>query len=280
MVPGPASDTFAADWVEQHIVSEATCAEWGVTLDRIPLYVSTDRDGHRVTLRGHDRGEQALVADVAAALAAQDAPVDVVIVAGGSFDLRSPQSSDGEWTEDFLTRKRDYYRTLPLHPAVERAASEVAEAQANGFIGLHLRYSDRSHQAPRTSSIEAALAKQAAESGLTSVFIASDTSSAREEWTQRAITMGLRPWDLTSRFAGLALETSAGPALADWRTLGRSDRLVYFVESSYAVEACVSSGSWRQSSALATSRGRAAAQRALTWGRAGLSYPARHWFSG
>lgn len=281
MVPGPAGDAFAHEWVERHVVSEQACAaEWGVSLASIPLYVGSDPEHARVTLRGHDRGEQALMTEFRAALARSTDPDDVVIVAGGSFDYQSPESVDGTWSESFLTAKRDYYRALPLHPAVEAAANEVVDAHPDGFIGLHLRYSDRSHQAPMPGAIAKAIEDQAGSSGLSSVFIASDSPAALREWTDRVRSAGLEPWDLTERFAGLARATSAGPALADWRVLSRSSRMVYFAESSYSVEACVASGSWVESTALATSPTRAAGHRLLTWGRAALTYPQRHWGSG
>ena len=128
-------------------------------------------------------------------------------------------------------------------------------------------------------SIQRALETQAEQSGLSSVFIASDTDRARENWTARVERMGLRPFDLSESFASLAAATSAGPAMADWRVLGRSRRLVHFAESSYAVEACVAAGSWRESSALPTSSVRALAHRGWTLGRAGVTYPSRHWGS-
>ena len=281
MVPGPAEDAFGAEWVARHVVSEETCAsEWGVSLGSIPLYVGSDAEHAHVTLRGHDRGEQALMAQFRDALERWAEPVDVVIVAGGSFDYQSPASPDGQWSEAFLTAKRDYYRALPLHAAVEAAATDAVDAHPDGFIGLHLRYSDRSHQAPMPGAIAKAIEEQAASSGLTSVFIASDSRAALREWPDRVRSTGLEPWDLTDRSSALAQATSAGPALADWRVLSRSARLVYFAESSYSVEACVASGSWAVSTALATSPTRAVGHRLLTWGRAAVTYPQRHWGSG
>ena len=275
-VPGPATDTFSAEWCAQFAVNEA---EIGVTLDRVPLYVSHDRDRGIVSLRGHDRGEQALMGELGEALAGIHDPVDLVIVAGGSFDLADPDATEGTWSEGFLAAKRDFYRALPLHPGIESAASAAVASHPVGFIGLHLRYSDRSHQAPLPRSIQRALEMQAEQSGLSSVFIASDTDRAREHWTARVERMGLRPFDLSDSFASLAAITSAGPAMADWRVLSRSRRLVHFAESSYAVEACVAAGSWRESSALPTSSVRALAHRGWTLGRAGVTYPSRHWGS-
>ena len=274
MVPGPASETFSSDWCQQFARTEA---EIGITLDQVPIYVTHDLNLGVVRLRGHNLGEQALMGVLGDTLAGIHEPVDLVIVAGGSFDLTDPDATDGTWSEDFLAAKRDFYRALPLHPGIESAASTAVASHPEGFIGLHLRYSDRSHQAPMPRSIQRALETQAEQSGVSSVFIASDTDRAREHWTARVKRMGLRPFDLSDSFASLAAATSAGPAMADWRVLGRSRRLVHFAESSYAVEACVAAGSWRESSALPTSSVRALAHRGWTLGRAGVTYPSRHW---
>ena len=207
---------------------------------------------------------------------AEAAGRDLVIVAGGSFDISGPSCAEGAWSESFLSAKRDFYRGLPLNSAIESTAAEFSSAHPDGYLGLHLRYSDRAHQAPTPWAIKRALARQAAETGLTDVFIASDSPRARAEWSRRVEGMGLRAWNLSDSFAALASATSAGPALGDWRILGGSTRLVFFAESSYSVEACVASGSWASSSALPTSRARAVGHRALSHLRAAVTYPARN----
>ena len=274
MVPGPASDTFSSEWCQQFARTEA---EIGITLDQVPLYVTHDRDLGIVGLRGHDIGEQALMGPLGDTLAGIQGPVDLVIVAGGSFDLTNPGATEGTWSDDFLAEKRDFYRALPLHPVIESASEVAVASHPEGFIGLHLRYSDRSHQAPMPLSIQRALHKQAEQSGQSSVFIASDTDRAREQWTARVERMGLQPFDLADSFTSLAAVTSAGPAMADWRVLSRSRRLVHFAESSFAVEACVAAGAWRESSVLPTSSVRARAHRGWTLSKAGVTYPSRHW---
>ncbi len=280
MVPGAASDAFAADWCSRYVVSEDVAArDFGVRLDIVPRYLTVDPRASRISVRGHDRGEQSLMGDLAAALADTDKPVDLVIVAGGSFDIATPDAADGEWSDTFLAAKRDYYRALAFHPAIEEAARTVTARHPDGYLGLHLRYSDRAHQAPRTRTIRAELLRQVKSSGLSDVFIASDSPDARARWTDTAGRLGLRPDSLADEFPRLAATTSAGPALADWRALARAQHLVYFAESSYAVEACVASGSWSSSSALATSGVRAFGHRSMTLGRAAVTYPARHWFS-
>ncbi len=283
MVPGPVTDTVAPQWCESFCVSEEQVSDsLGVTLADIPLYVSHNAERGWVGLRGHDRGEQALMGELARtldlALTQGAGPIDLVIVAGGSFDLSDATAPDGAWSDAFLRAKASFYRALPLHPAIESAAHAVAAEHPSGFLGLHLRYSDRAHQAPTPWAIRRAIEAQAAATGLSDVFVASDSPRAREQWSQRLSRMGLSPFDLSDHFADLATATSAGPALADWRLLSLSQRLVYFAESSYSVEASVASGSWAQSSALATSRPRALAQRGLTLARAALTYPSRHWF--
>jgi hypothetical protein len=276
MVPGPPSDTFAAGWCDEFILTEDQArSAFHVGLDDVPRYVTTSADGTWIGLRGHDLGEQALMGELLAALEAAPAPVDLVIVAGGSFDITDPAALEGQWSETFLAAKRDFYRALPLNPAIEAAACEFSSSHPRGYLGLHLRYSDRAHQAPTPWAIKRALARQAAETGLTDVFIASDSGRARADWARRVEGMGLRPFHLSGSFAALGAATSAGPALGDWRVLGGSARVVFFAESSYSVEACVASGTWGSSDALPTSRARALGHRGLTLAKSALTYPSR-----
>ncbi len=278
LVPGPASDTLGADFVANHVVTaDQALGDHGVTIDGVPLYVSIDRPRGMVFLRGHDRGEQPLMGEVSALLQDDSQPATLVIVAGGSFYLDPLGRPEPLWREAFLSAKRDVYRSLPLVAAAENAAASAVAEHGADFIGLHLRYSDRAHQAPTERAIRRALADQSQATGLARVFVASDTPRARERWFEILRGMGLEPWAITHQAWDRREAGSAAPALADWRVLGRSRRLVYFAESSFAVEAAVASGTWAESTALAVSRPRALAYRGIVTARAALTYPSRHW---
>jgi hypothetical protein len=155
-------------------------------------------------------------------------------------------------------------------------AVDSALAGRASFIGLHLRYSDRSHQAPLDRSIRKALRASADDSGITSVFIASDTASARDRWIDESRLLGLDPWFVSHDSLARSNVEGSRAALVDWRVLSRAQRLVYFAESSFAVEAAVAGPGFDDSIALGTSRLRKAAVRSTGFVRAGLTYPRRH----
>jgi hypothetical protein len=248
-VPGPTTDTFSSDFCARYLVSEDHVRDtYGITVSEIPRYVSQGATGGWVGLRGHDRGEQALLPELVDLINGQETIPLLVIVAGGTFHLGDP--SDRVASTAFLQAKRDFYRGLPLHEGIESAVARELESDPRPYIGLHLRYSDRSHQAPLPRAIVTALRDASESSGIGRVFIASDTGAQLSEWHERVRDMGLEPWSVTHETIDRRDPRSGHAALIDWRLLGNSERLVYFAESSYATEAAVAAGAWESSIAL------------------------------
>ena len=148
------------------------------------------------------------------------------------------------------------------------------------FLGLHLRYSDRAYQAPLDGAIRKALIDIRDASGLSSVFIASDTNEARTQWVSECKSLGLNPWFIEQDSWDRSKTGSGHAALVDWRVLGHSQRLVYFSESTFAVEAAVAAGAYDRSIPLAPHPRQAAAVKSRELIRAAVTYPRRHgWFS-
>jgi hypothetical protein len=258
----PASEVFDTAFIDDHLVSADALESHGVRVDGIPLYVS--RHGDVVGLRGHDRGEQALLQECLDLIAGAPAPARLVVVAGGSFHLVRDGHGEHDERERYLVAKRDYYRALPLHPAIEERARTMLTAHPEPFIALHLRYTDLAHKAPFPRDIERAVRELAERTGITHVFIASDSRPALQLWHSRMIAMGLVPWSLDSE--GL---TGSQAALADWRLLGSSHTLVHFAGSSFSTEAAVAAGTWSRSVALPAHPLREAAMRVREHGRHG-----------
>jgi hypothetical protein len=205
--------------------------------------------------------------DLARAIATTPDAELIAVVAGGSFS--ADDIASGAARTRFLERKRDFYRFLPLHPSIEAQVGAALAAQPEDYLGLHLRYTDRGHQAPLPRDIRAALRAAAEASGLSRVFVASDTPSQLLRWHEEVRALDLEPWSIEHAAVDREDPRSAHAALTDWQLLGRADRLVYFAESSYATEAAVSAGAWDTSIALAPHAGRAAAVRAREYVAAG-----------
>jgi len=255
-VPGPATDTLGAGFCDRYeLAPEWSVEHYSIDVDTVPRYVTRSPDGRWIGLRGHDRGEQALVPELEAAIRAQGHVELVVAVAGGTFRLDTSQAG----SERFLERKRDFYRALPLHEGIESTVRDVLAEQPGPYLGLHLRYTDRGHQAPLPRDIRAALVTAADRTGLARVFVASDTARHRDRWHDEVRSLGLEPWSIDHPVLDREDPASAHAALIDWRLLGHARRLVYFAESSYATEAAVAAGAWSTSVALRPHRGRAAA---------------------
>ena len=229
-------------------VSEPELTEiLGFDLGSFPHYVNAhvvSEVGRVVTFAGHERGEQPLMTQLAQELQSSDWEV-LVILAGGRFFFEAGSQSN-EWdSEMFRTARKSWYQTLELAPEIENSVNSIS---SEPFIGMHLRYSDRSHQAPSRSEIQRAVVSKCQQLGLNRVFLASDSLEERMYWQKLLPTLGIFPWVLeTENFSEHA---GAQLALADWRVLGRSQAVVYFAKSSFGYEAAVASGKFTESIAL------------------------------
>ncbi len=273
VVPVPAERVLSESLCRQHIVdSEQVRASTGLDPQAVPRYLH--RHGGTITLAGHDRGEQVFMPELAQMLA-MERPEQIVIQAGGHFFL--PLAGADEVS--FRGRRHDFYGGPILDAAVEAEVVRQA-AQHHPYIGLHLRYTDRAHQAPTSRAITRALHDVVERTSTRSVFIASDTAAARTSWVERLERQGLAPWTAAHDSWDRSVAGSEFAAMVDWRLLTRAAGLVYFAESSFAVEAAVASTGHEHSVALAPSPWRYAAVRGSTLVRAAVTYPRRHGWPG
>ena len=249
VVPGGALETFTPEFCDEFVLdADQVHRDYGFRNQDLPRYLNVDPTRRLVVLAGHDRGEQVFM-------------------------------PDREWLEEFRNLRCSYYRELPLNSAIEDSARSSL-AGREPFLGLHLRYSDRAHQAPLEAAIRRALIEARDASGLSSVFIASDTATARTKWVSECKSLGLNPWFIEQDSWDRSKTGSGHAALVDWRVLGHSQRLVYFSESTFAVEAAVAAGAYDRSIALAPNLRQGAAVKSRELIRAAVTYPKRHgWFS-
>jgi len=223
----------------------------GFDLGSFPHYVNShvvSGIGRVVTFAGHEQGEQPLMTELVQELESSEWN-ELVIVAGGRFFLEAGGESN-EWdSEKFRAARQSWYQSLALAPEIENKVNSFSNER---FIGLHLRYSDRSHQAPSRSEIKRAVMSMCEQAGVSRVFLASDSVGEREYWQNLLPTLGLIPWELDTEI--LSELAGAQLALADWKILGQAQALVYFAESSFGYEAAVSSGRFATSIALEPNR--------------------------
>jgi hypothetical protein len=272
----PANALFSEIFCREFVRSEAEIDEmFGIRKEEIPRYLNIDPSAGIITLAGHDRGEQIFISELRAALQSNPEIHTLALIAGGHFGFTEPNLSM-QAQESFLHPARGaWYRQLSLNNEIEQKV--LAECNAHpSYVALHLRYTDRSHQVPSNRSISQALETLAARSTTRSLFIASDTATARDEWASRAGTLGFEPWSVKHSVWDRSDPRSAHPALIDWRLLGNSEAMVYFSESSFAYEAAVATGTFDQSIGLSPHKLSAIRASATQIIQAAITYPKRH----
>ncbi len=268
----PASSVFAPEYCASRVLDLPDVrTRFGIDIESLPRYLDVDPQRSLITLAGHDHGEQRYMAALRDAISHSRSGATVVITAGGHYFLPRNGVPTDEQHRAFLIRRGEWYRQLSLQPDIEASATR-ALAEHLRFLALHLRYTDRSLQAPTDRQIAAALEELGTRSDASSLFIASDVPAKRDLWFTRAMAMGFSPWFIEHPGIDRSNPRSAHPALIDWRILGSADALVYFTESSFAHEAAVAAGNVDSSIGLsahsARTRLRSAAQvvtSAATW---------------
>ena len=276
VVPEGPEFTFDPDFCAEVIVTPRQCMDnWGLAREELPRYLNVLQDRRLIVLAGHERGEQVFMADLARAIEAASHSTTIVIIAGGQFFLDSDSTLHPNWQTMFRVARHDYYASVPFHPAIENGAAR-AIADREPFLGLHLRYTDRAHQAPSDSQIRTALMSAADSSGLANVFVAADSRAIRERWSKVADEVGLQPWSFDHGSWDRSAIGSGQAALTDWRILTRAEQLIYFAESTFAEEAAVASSGYDRSIALGPNAVRSTLLRARGLAQAAVSYPQRH----
>lgn len=273
VAPAPAAAVFGSSLLRHVQQPDTFRVNLGMDLGDVPLHFRIDRGRGLATLRGHLKGEQYFMPEVLQAIR-EGSVRELLIVAGGKFALVDERVLSAHSSAMFRERRRAFYAGLRLHDDVEQAVSQRVSSK-EPFMGLHLRYSDRDHQAPMQRSIGHALQKVRERSGLTRLFIASDVPSQRDSWSSRARAMGFETWSEAPAAFPRSDPRSAHAALIDWRLLAASRAAVYFAESSFAEEAIVASGNFDDCVALPPSAVRSIAVRGRRLAQSAVTYPQR-----
>lgn len=266
---------FHKDFVAERVLSVDELRESrGIDRSQAPLYLNLSADKKTLWLAGHDKGEQFFMPDLRDALRSTTVET-VFIVAGGKFTLYGSRVLSPSQADSFMNKRRDFYSALKLHPSIDQAVSLEATKHPH-FSAIHLRHSDRDRQAPWRHSTRRAVLALIERDQPDSVFVASDTKSARTNWLDYLTRRGATAWTTSPATMDRGSSSAAIGALIDWRLLGLSHSMVYFKESSFAEEAAVASGYWQRCVALPASRSRRVYVTAVEYSRALVTYPVRH----
>lgn len=270
IAPAQALDLFSESAVRRTFwdVEQVTSVVGGAHQD-LPRYLTLDPDRRIVVLAGHDRGEQAFMGELLSALAAPCEPTSLVVIAGGKFHL--------DTHEDFDRQRRVFYEAVPWRADIGDAVA-AATHERSPYVGLHVRGTDRSREAPPAHAVREALARLK-ELGPTSLFIAADTEDARLRWTDEALSLGFEPWSRASVNRDRTVVAEGVDAVIDWRVLGKAQAIVHAASSSFGAEAAVCTAQPSACIALTASPSRQRLRAAGDWATAAVTYPRRRWRS-
>ena len=275
--PAQAKIVFDSAVIDSDFISEEKCQQMcGFPPNEIPRYLNTSatESGARVvTLAGYELGEQYFMRELRDLI---DTSPDVQIIAissGGRFSLKSETPSVAWDSQNFQSERARWYAKQNFSEKIESAIRGAAVSEP--YFGLHLRYSDRAHQAPTRREINRAVQRLASEINVRRVFIASDSRTEREWWSIKLKEQGFSVWWHDTAGNNRTHESGALGALIDWRLLGMSKSLVYFKESSYGYEAAVATQNFSGSIGLEANRIRSLSVRGKDLARNAITAPKR-----
>ena len=231
VAPAGAPEILAGDVIRDCFIDSDHVSDLlGMSHSQMPRYLTIDRDRGVAFLAGHDRGEQFFVPALIRELNASQGVSTLVVAAGGKFHVPNEV--------DFNEKRRHFYASIGWHSDIVSRLQATSMVE-HPYIGLHIRQTDRSREAPTSPAIERALRTLSRRSGITNVFITADTAPARTEWSNRAAQLRLTPWTSDAVVFNRHDERSAPDAIVDWLLLGRASGLVYSAASSFGQEAAI-----------------------------------------
>jgi hypothetical protein len=243
-------------------------AELGIPLLEFAPHLR--RRGSIISLAGDLLGEQHFMPELSLMIDSLTEQTTIVIRGGGNFSL----SHSPSWIE----RSR-WYKSFVFNPEIEQEARNAC-GRHEPYLGLHLRYTDRSHETPTRAQIRKALFKLIESTGIHTVFIASDSRSQLNRWTEILNNAGVKSWSYEPALTTGSVENRGVDALIDWRILTKAEALVFFAASSFGSEAAVATGHFKKSIALAPSQRIRIWNRVIELGRSLYRYPKNHgWIS-
>ena len=260
-----ADDLFDTSSLPSFMPPDELQSVLGATHTSLPRYLTVIPERNLIVLAGHDRGEQVFMPELQALVATSAPGTVLLIIAGGHFGI----SSQAELRQ----QRRAFYWSIPWSPDIESRTQILLHDRAP-FIGLHVRQTDRSREAPTPTQITAAIQDMHRRTGLRDVFVATDTLDSRHAWQQHLRGMALQPWVAQTRSHERNSTTAGVDAMVEWRVLGNASGLIFSAASSFGAEAAVAAGDV-PTSPLRASASRQRIRDVGAIAQSALSYPKR-----
>ena len=231
VAPADASTLFSPSLMSESFVSLDYVSDLlGRPHSEMPRYLTINKSNGVAFLAGHDRGEQYFMEELLHELQTQPGIVALVIVAGGKFRL--------PYEQEFTSKRRTFYRQVSWHSEIQnqRLNTRLPDTE---YLGLHIRETDRSREAPTQRSLTRAVRHLAEELKIENILVTGDTDSARSRWFEDLERLGLSPWVSSATNFNRGESESARDAITDWTLLGRSEAIIYSAQSSFGQEAAI-----------------------------------------
>jgi len=267
IAPATQTDFFDPDAPVDWITPEELTDLLGSPHHMLPRYLTEMPERGLLVLAGHDRGEQHFMHQMREGVERAAQPLTLVIMAGGQFGVVGDQQQ--------RAYRSQFYRALPWSRDISHAV-ETALAGRGPFIGLHIRQTDRSREAPTPKQLNLALRAMVENTGIRDAFIAADSSVALARWRNDVTSMGFNPWSVQTRSHDRGSRQASIDALIEWQILGHSSAVIYSARSSFGAEAAVMAGNV-PIAALQSSANQQRLRALREMLRAAVTYPARHW---
>lgn len=239
VAPASAADFFVWPMPSTTLIDEEALESiLGKPHAELPRYLNRIPDTRVLVLAGHDRGEQVFMNDVVSRILEDSTIQTLVIIAGGRFGIPGPT--------DLAEQRSHFYQSLNWVSDIRTPAERFSDEWAP-YLGLHIRGTDRSLEAPTRRMVTSALHQLRAESTISSLFIAADSPESSEFGYSVAEETGFTPWTTGVVDHDRGSVEAGRQAMTDWLVLSRSRGVIYSAASTFAHEAAVAGGCMKNS---------------------------------
>ena len=243
LLPLNAEEVFSQSTLTRYFDTNSE-AQINRLIKETPQFLSTVAD--EIFLRGNRLGEQKFMRKIKKLLTKNQNYQQMTIIAGGQFELDRHFSSRSN-VEKFQERRHLVYNDINFTEEINSEAEEMLRRIDQPYIALHLRGTDRAHQAIPDNLLVQQCIRKSEILGVKSFLILGDLAERIVRVSQLFQEMSITPQ--ISPVDELARNTSSGAKMAilDWLLLKNAVSIVASKNSTFAIEASVAGGTYEES---------------------------------
>lgn len=241
LLPLKADEIFSSPTLS-NIFEECSEGRISSILDQIPEFLSTRDEVGEIFLRGNRLGEQRFMNKIAKLLSSEKDYKQLTIVAGGKFELKPNRNA-----RIFQARRHLVYKDLVFNKQIADDANEMLDTLKRPYIALHLRGTDRATQSISDRHLIRATMNLREKENIDAVLIVGDSAVRIAKVANLLDLQGITPQ--LSPVNNLSRTSTKGAKMAvlDWMLLKGAGAIVASDSSTFAIEAAVAGGTYRES---------------------------------